>query len=99
MSPGIFLFFQIFCKYHNLDERKLLIPDYTQQQNNVCINAYCFIFNKDVLLKDSESLAARLWITRMCLEVQITKAFKKPNVLDENKLEHVLEEQIKNNIP
>ena len=98
---GYFFFFQIFCKYHNLDEIKwkLLIYDYTQQQNNdkdcgvfCCINAYCFIFNKDILLKDSETLAARMWIAKKCLEVQVTESFRKSDGLDENKLEHVLEE-------
>ena len=97
----MFFFFQIFCKYHNLDEIKwkLLIHDYTQQQNNdkdcglfYCINAYCFIFNKDILLKDSETSAARPWIAKRCLEVQVTESFKKSDALDENKSEHVLEE-------
>ena len=82
----MFFFFQIFCKYHNLDEIKwkLLIHDYTQQQNNdkdcgvlCCINAYCFIYSKDILLKDSETLAARLWIARRCLKVQVAEGFKK----------------------
>ena len=100
MSPRIFFFSQIFCKYHNLDEIKwkLLIHDYTQQQNNdkdcgvFCfINAYCFIFNKDILLKDSETLAARMWIAKKCLELQVTESFKKSDGLDGNKLEHVLE--------
>ena len=81
-----FFFFQIFYKYHNLDKIKwkLLIHDYTQQQNNgndcglfCCINAYCFIDNKNILLKDSETLAARLWIARRCLEVHFTESFKK----------------------
>ena len=63
---------------------KLLLRDSTQQQNNdkdcsvfCCINAYCFIYNKDILLKDSETLATRLWIARRCLEVQVTESFKK----------------------
>ena len=86
VTSDIFFFFQIFYKDHNLDKIKwkLLIHDYTQQQNNgndcglfCCINAYCFIDNKNILLKDSETLAARLWIARRCLEVHITESFKK----------------------
>ena len=100
-TRDIFFFFQIFCKYHNLDEVKwkLLIHDYTQQQNNdkdcgvfCCINAYCFIYNKDILLKDSEALPASLWIERRCLEVEVAESFKTTDVLDENKLEHLLKE-------
>ena len=95
------MFFQIFCKYRNLDEIKwkLLIHDYTQQQNNdkdcgvfCCINAYCLIYNKDILLKNSLTLAATLWVARRCLEVQVTESFKKSDVVDENKIEDVLEE-------
>ena len=98
VTKDIFFFFQIFCKYHNLDEIKwkLLIHDYTQQQNNdkdcgvlCCINAYCFIFNKDW-----ETLAARLWIAKRCLEVQVTESLKKSDVLDEKKLEYVSNYQI-----
>ena len=43
-----------------------------------------------MLLKDSETLASTLWIARRCLEV--TESFKKSDVLDEIKLEHMLEE-------
>ena len=76
-----------------------MIHDHIQQQNNdkdcgvfCCINAYCFIYSKDILLKDSETLAARLWIGRRCLEVEVAESFKKTDVLDENKLEHLLKE-------
>ena len=44
------------------------------------------------MLKDSKTLAARLWIARRCLEVEVGESFKKTNVLDENKLGHVLKE-------
>ena len=82
----MFFFFQISCKYHNLDEIKwkLLIHDHTQQENNdkdcgvfCCINTYCFIYSKDILLKDSETLAARLWLAGRCLKVQVAEGFKK----------------------
>ena len=43
-----------------------------------------------MLLKDSETLASTLWIGRRCLEV--TESLKKSDVLDEIKLEHMLEE-------
>ena len=33
-----------------------------------------------------------MWIAKRCLEVEVTESFKKSDVLDEKKLEHVLEE-------
>ena len=75
----------------------MLIHDCTQQQNNdkhssvsCCINV--LFYNKNILLKDSETFAAKLWIARRCLKVQVTESLKKTDVLDKNKLEHVLEE-------
>ena len=77
----------------------LLTHDYTQQQNNdkdcgvfCCVNAYTFIYNKDILLKKFGNLANQDVNCKEMLKVKVTEILKKSDVVNENKLEHMLEE-------
>ena len=56
------------------------------------MNAYTFIYNKDILLKKFGNLANQDVNCKEMLKVKVTEILKKSDVVNENKLEHMLEE-------
>ena len=56
------------------------------------MNTYTFIYNKDILLKKFGNLANQDANCKEMLKVKVTEILKKSDVVNENKLEHMLEE-------